>query len=117
MRDDERIVDGPQLLKILGLARRAGRLAVGFDAVAQLVERGRRPLVVVAADVGPSQKKKIMRLKPVRGFWADRVGRDELAAALGSKELAVVALDDPDFLRGLGWGRGHDGPGRRRPER
>ncbi len=98
-------MDATALLNMLGLARRAGRLAAGFDAVAQMVARGRSPLVVIAADASPGQKKKIMRLSPVRAFWTDVVGRDELAAALGRKELVVVALDDPDFLGGLGLDR------------
>lgn len=111
--NDDRSVDKAALLKLLGLARRAGRLATGFDAVAKLVARGRKPLVVIATDASPGQTKKIMRLSPVRAFWTDAVGRDELAAALGRKELVVVALDAPDFLRGLGLGRDRKGPGRR----
>ncbi|MBU0742802.1 ribosomal L7Ae/L30e/S12e/Gadd45 family protein [bacterium] len=113
-------VDKSTLLKLLGLAHRAGRVACGFDAVAQLVARGRRPLVIVATDASPGQRDKILRLRPVREFWTDRLTRDELAPALGRKELIVVALADPDFLRGLGSGKSGKRPrkargARRRP--
>ena len=102
MKTPDKPVDKKTLLGLLGLARRAGKVAVGFDAVAKLIAKGRKPLVIVASDVSPGQREKIMRLEPVREFWTDRVGRDELAPALGRKELVVAALDDPDFLRGLG---------------
>ncbi len=95
-------MDKTTLLRLLGLARRARRLAAGHDAVVRMVAKGKRPLVIVATDTSPGQRAKIMRLEPVRAFWMDRLSRDELADALGRKELVIVALDDPDFLRGLG---------------
>jgi len=101
----EDVVDKGTLLRLLGLARRAGRVSCGFDAVAQRVARGRRPLVIVAVDASPGQREKILRMGPVRAFWTDRLTRDEMAAALGRKELVVAALDDPHFLEGLGCGR------------
>ena len=107
-------VDKSTLLKLLGLARRAGCVTCGFDAVAKQVAKGRRPLVIVATDAGPSQREKILRLRPVREFWTDRLTRDELAPALGRKELVVVALDDPNFLRGLGIGKSRKRPRRAR---
>ncbi len=98
-------VDKAKLLSLLGLARRAGRVVCGFDAVAQLVAKGKRPLVIVATDASPGQRDKILRMGPVRGFWTDRVTREELAGAMGRKELIVVALDHREFLRGLGFGK------------
>jgi len=99
---------------MLGLARRAGRLAVGYDTVAKMVAKGKTPLVIIATDVSPKQRERIMRLQPVRAFWTDKLGRDELASALGRKELVVAALDDPDFLRGLGLDSGRKRSGRPR---
>jgi hypothetical protein len=105
-------VDKGTLLRLLGLARRAGRVACGFDAVAQLVARGNRPLVIVATDASPGQREKILRMGPVRGFWTDRLDRGELAQAVGRHDLVVAALDHRDFLRGLGVG----GDGRKTPQ-
>ncbi|MBC8422699.1 ribosomal L7Ae/L30e/S12e/Gadd45 family protein [bacterium] len=103
-------VDKGKLLGLLGLARRAGRVVCGFDAVARLVAKGKRPLVIVATDASPGQRDKILRMGPVRGFWTDRLTRDELAGAMGRKELIVVALDHRDFLRGLGFGKNGKAP-------
>ena len=90
-----------RLLGLLGLACRAGRLALGARAVESLVKAGRRPLVVVARDAGPTQRARLLRLAPVRGFLADHVGRQDLARTLGRRELAVVAVADPAFVRGI----------------
>lgn len=90
-----------KLLRLLGLAHRAGKLAIGATAVESLVRRGARPLVVIARDAGEAQRTRWARLSPVRGCLTDVVGRDELARALGRQELVVVALSDRDFLAGI----------------
>ena len=90
-----------KLLGLLGLAQRAGKLALGSRAVTNLVRKGRLPLVIVARDVGLAQRRKWLKLEPVRGFLVDIVSRDELARALGRKQLAVVAIDDKGFVDGI----------------
>ena len=90
-----------KLLALLGLAQRAGQLAVGASAVAKLVRRGKRPLVVVAHDAGEAQRRRYFGLQPVRGFVAGLVSRDELAVALGRRDLAIVAVSDAGFVAGI----------------
>ena len=92
---------GPRLLGLLGLARRAGKLAVGTSAVERMVHEGRRPLLIIASDAGEGPRTRLLRLAPVRGVLADVVSRDDLAMALGRKELTVVAVGDPDFVHGI----------------
>jgi ribosomal protein L7Ae-like RNA K-turn-binding protein len=86
---------------LLGLARKAGKLALGASAVEQLVERGERPVVVLATDAGQALRRRIDRLAPVRGKLADQISRSELAAACGRRDLAVVAVADRGFARGI----------------
>lgn len=90
-----------RLLGLLGLACRAGRLALGAHAVTAMVNEGRRPLVILARDAGAAQAQRLRRLSPVRRLLADAVDRAELARALGRRELAVVAVADADFVRGI----------------
>ena len=90
-----------RLLGLLGLARRAGKLAVGFSAVEQLVKRGERPLVIVARDAGAGQRARIGRWEPVRGLVDDAVDAADLAEALGRGKLSVVGLTDPGFVQGI----------------
>ena len=90
-----------KLLGLLGLARRAGKLAMGFNAVDQLVKRGQNPLVIVARDAGPSQKNKFLGWKPVRGFVGDVLNAEEMARVLGREKLVVVGLSDSGFIKGI----------------
>ena len=90
-----------KLLGLLGLARRAGKLAIGFHAVEKLVRRGEKPLVIVARDIGPSQRKKVLGWNPVRAFINDELTGEEMAQALGREKLVVVGLSDPGFIKGI----------------
>lgn len=91
-----------KLLGMLGLALRAGKLAVGATAVKQMVARSQRPvLLVLASDAGEGLKMRFLRLEPVAVVVEDVVDRAGLAAALGRNDLAVVAVDDTGFVKGI----------------
>lgn len=94
-------VDPARLLALLGLAMRAGKLQVGFSAVEQAVHRGKVPLVVLASDMGASQRTRALRLEPVKGFVTDAVTGADLAAALGRNKLVIVGVCDPGFVDGI----------------
>ena len=83
-------------LGMLGLARRAGKLAFGDELVRQLCADHKARCVLVAADAGESTAKKA-------ALYAARVsvpcitlphGKDELGAAIGKNGCAVCALSD-----------------------
>ncbi len=90
-----------RLLGLLGLARRAGQLAVGETAIEKLVVRGKRPLIIIADGCGNSLRNKVLHLQPVRGFLLGAVDRHQLAKAVGRQELAVVGVADPGFVSGI----------------
>ena len=90
-----------KILGLLGLARRAGKLAMGFNAVERLVKRGARPLVIVATDIGPSQRNKVFAWEPVRGLMSDVLTGEEMARTLGREKLVVLGLSDPGFIKGI----------------
>lgn len=90
-----------KLLALLGLAKRAGRLAVGFRAVEKMVRHGEKPLVIIATDVGASQRGKITRWEPVAGFITEVLHSDDMARTLGRDKLVVVGLSDSGFVRGI----------------
>ena len=94
-------VDGQKLLALLGLARRAGKLAVGFSAVEKLVRRGESPFVIMAQDVGASQKKKMERWEPLSGMLSDVLTAEEMAQAMGREKLSVVGVSDAGFVKGI----------------
>ncbi len=90
-----------RVLALLGLARRAGRLAIGATAVEKMVKSGARPIVVIARDAGSSQKQRCRRWHPLRGLVDDALTREDLARQFGRQDLVVVAVADPGFVKGL----------------
>jgi ribosomal protein L7Ae-like RNA K-turn-binding protein len=78
---------------LLGLARRAGGVVPGTEAVRQAVRDGRARLVLFAEDAAPAQLEKIERT--LAGRPARRVSfgdRDRLGAAMGVRPVAAVAV-------------------------
>lgn len=90
-----------KLLALLGLARRAGRLAIGFSAVEQLVRKPSKVLVITASDMGASQKSKVQRFENLAGLIDDALTSEELADAFGRDKLAIIGLSDSGFVKGI----------------
>jgi len=94
-------VDKQKLVALLGLARRAGRLAVGFSAVESLVKKGQAPLVIVASDMGPSQRGKVDHWEPLRGILDSALTAEEMAETMGRDKLSIVGVSDNGFVKGI----------------
>ena len=80
-------------LKALGLARRAGVAACGFDMASEALRDGGIGVVFVASDAGADGTGKIGRLAgdiPVVAAFSSA----ELSAALGKSGLVYVAMRD-----------------------
>ena len=80
-------------MQLLGLARRAGAVAPGTEAVRQAVRGGEARVVLLARDASPAQLGKIARTLKDRSIPAARVGnRETLGAAVGLAPLSAVAV-------------------------
>jgi predicted RNA-binding protein YlxR (DUF448 family) len=80
-----RCVDG------LGLARRAGRLLVGFDKVVEALQNRQVGLLVTAAGASDGQRRRLLSLAegiPVAGC----LSREEVGGAIGREEVTYAAL-------------------------
>lgn len=78
-------------LSALGLARRAGDAAVGFDQAERLLRAGKAGVLVSAADGADDGKRKLKGLAPGLPFFG-RFQSRELSAALGRDGVVHVAL-------------------------
>jgi ribosomal protein L7Ae-like RNA K-turn-binding protein len=101
MTEENTRVQADKLIALLGLARRAGRLGMGFSAVEKMVVKGENPLVVTTSDMGNSLKMKVSRWQPVRGVVSGVLTGEEMARALGRDKLAVVGVSDSGFVKGI----------------
>jgi ribosomal protein L7Ae-like RNA K-turn-binding protein len=92
---------------LLGLARRAGGVAAGTDAVREAIREGRARLVLTASDASPVQTAKVRRTlagHPVpHASWGTRV---ELGAAVGMPSLSAVAVTHPKLAAEMADGLG-----------
>ena len=87
---------------LLGLARKAGKIASGDLAVREAVSKGKAALVLLAGDAGPSTVDRFTRLCGQRSIDCIRIGsQEELGRALGQSPRAVLAVTDVNFARGV----------------
>ena len=83
------------VLQLMGLAKRAGRLALGEDMVAEAIQNHKARLILLAADTGEATLRRTQKRAgdrvPVLQIAADKA---EMGGALGRESCAVCALTD-----------------------
>jgi ribosomal protein L7Ae-like RNA K-turn-binding protein len=85
-------------LATLGLARRAGRVAIGTRAVQQALAAGELRAVLVAADAAPGARKRLRTVLSSDEVDVLSVGsRTRLGRALGRDDLVVAGVTDEGF--------------------
>lgn len=87
-------------LSLLGLARRAGKLTMGFDATVQAVRDRNAVLAVLAADLSAKTEKEwrfAVQDEPITVIRL-KAGKDELGRALGAfKPVGILTVADVGF--------------------
>lgn len=91
-----------RLLGMIGLAKRAGRLICGTDAVLSAVSSAKKPQLVIASDDISERTKKQLSDKCAHygvKLLTIPVGRDALASAIGKKNsfVSAAAVTDGSF--------------------
>lgn len=90
-----------KLLSLLGIARRAGRLTMGFDAAAESIKKGESKLLLLSDDLSEKSKKSI-------GYTAQQNGVEVLITgctmsdtgnALGRKQTGIISVNDSGFAK------------------
>lgn len=87
-----------EVLRLLGLARRAGAAVPGTDAARRAVLQGQARLIVMAADASGVQLDKIRKALRNRPIPQVTLGdRATLGAAVGRASVSVVAVTAAAF--------------------
>lgn len=92
--------DSHKLAGLLGMARRAGRLSLGFDAALAAVNDRQSALLLTAADASAKTEKECRFTAEKNGVDTMRLPLDKaaLSAAIGAhKPVAVIAVCDEGF--------------------
>lgn len=88
------------VLNYLGLARRAGKLVIGHDAVFLSVRQGRASLVLLTEDASPRHKREL----DAAGFSEKSVyipfSMTQAGIATGKKSC-IYALEDEGFSKAV----------------
>ena len=85
-----------QLLFTIGLARKAGKTAVGTDAVCDEIRKKNILLVLYAADVSENTKKRITDCCTHYNINCHQASanKEELGAAIGKPFAACIGISD-----------------------
>lgn len=87
---------------LIGLARRAGYLAVGTTATEVAVKKGRAYLVVLSVDLAFNSRDAMEHLCRRHGVpWIDYGNRSQLGHAIGRDERAVLAVTSKEFAEAI----------------
>lgn len=88
-----------EILSLLGLCFRAGKLISGDDAVADSVSAGEARLLVLAGDAGANITRRVQRHEQEKGVPVLRLedSAQELGWALGRKPTAICCITDIGF--------------------
>lgn len=93
-----------KLIGLLGMARRAGRLPIGFDAAVAAVTDGKSDTLLMASDGSPKTEKECRFTAEKHQASVIRLPLDKaaLSAAIGTtKPVAVVAVADKGFAQAI----------------
>lgn len=81
-------------LSYLGLCRRAGKLALGHDAVAEAVRSNKAKLCLLTSDASPRHKKELDAANATVPVLSMPIASQELSFAIGKKVCVLAVLDD-----------------------
>lgn len=85
-------------LKLMGFARRAGRLVSGTNTCILQMDRGRVQLLIIAEDISENGRKKIMKAVSRNGVRYVDYGEGEVLSHMtGTAGRSVFAVTDRHF--------------------
>ncbi len=87
---------------LVGLAYRAGKVALGTAAVEEVLQKKKAKLLILSADISANTENHFVRLLENSGSQLLKTGtKRNWGARFGRKELAVLAILDVHFASGI----------------
>lgn len=84
-----------EVLKLVGLTRRAGRAVLGTKAVREAARRGSLNLALVAGDAGKNARSRVVPIFEATGTpWLPCGSLAQLGQAIGRDRAVVVGIAD-----------------------
>ena len=89
-----------KISRLLQLAQRANKLAIGAFAVESIAKQGKAHMFVFAGDASPKSVDNIRRLAP-NCPHISIASKSELGALLGRGDVALIGVQDENFAEGI----------------
>ncbi|MFQ5627258.1 MAG: L7Ae/L30e/S12e/Gadd45 family ribosomal protein [bacterium] len=89
-----------KIFKLVGLARRAGKIALGMSMLEKMIRRKRVALILIAEDATTNTVDKVLSLQPSCPYLVFGA-KTEWGKALGRDQIAVLGVLDPNFAEGI----------------
>jgi predicted RNA-binding protein YlxR (DUF448 family) len=86
-----------KIKSLLAMASKAGKLAAGYSAVMDALEKGRVEMLLYARDISEGTKEKIAIPAAASLRKATLFTRDELGKLMGRELVGVIGIDDKGF--------------------
>lgn len=88
-----------QLLSLLGLMRRAGKLSLGFDAAADSAGSGESCMILTTADISPKTLKELnYKVNHKTDIYPLDCTQEILGRAIG-KSVKIISINDKGFAQ------------------
>ncbi len=79
---------------LLSMAAKAGKLAAGYSAVQDALEKGRAEMILYARDLSEGTKQKVKQQGADSLRQASIFTKDELGAFISREQVGVMAIED-----------------------
>jgi ribosomal protein L7Ae-like RNA K-turn-binding protein len=90
-----------EMMGLLGLAQRAGKVIMGTTAVANELRRPREILLIFAEDFSASTKAKLLAAATIRPQVLQIGTMQEWGKYFGREQVGVIAVIDKNFVAGI----------------
>lgn len=91
-----------KFLSVLGFAKKAGKVVLGYDAVLTCMKEGKAKLVFISSDLSPKTAKNInFETEKYNVKLISTLLTMEEISKIIAKKVGVVAITDENFANGL----------------
>ena len=90
-----------RILRMLGLARRAGKISYGAEGVISDIKKHKTKLIVFSEDISERTKNEILRNSGEIAVLNLNVSKEALGNAVGTKPTVTLSLNDSNFKKGI----------------
>ena len=96
--------ENSKLLSLLGLAKKAGRISTGHDAVLESLKKKKAKLIILASDSSERLEREMRREVDFAAAQVETIRIAETMADIGRalpKKAGVISVNDESFAAGI----------------